>query len=48
VVAPDVVDTVRKAGGKPMSMSTEQTRVLVQRDVDRWTKLIRDADIKAE
>jgi len=48
VVAPDVVDTFRKAGGKPMSLSTEQTRVLVQRDVDRWTKLIRDADIKAE
>jgi tripartite-type tricarboxylate transporter receptor subunit TctC len=48
VVAPDVVDTFRKAGGKPVSLSTEQTRVLVQRDVDRWTKLIRDADIKAE
>ncbi len=48
VAAPDVVDTFRKAGGKPMSLNADQTRALVQRDVERWTKLIRDADIKAE
>ncbi len=48
IAVPDVVDTFRKAGGKPMSLNAEQTRVLVQRDVERWTKLIRDADIKAE
>ena len=48
VAAPDVVDTFRKAGGKPMSLNAELTRALVQRDVERWTKLIRDADIKAE
>ena len=48
IAAPDVVDTFRKAGGKPMSLNAEQTRTLVQRDVERWTKLIRDADIKAE
>ena len=48
IAAPDVVDTFRKAGGKPMSLNAEQTRALVQRDVERWTKLIRDADIKAE
>jgi len=48
IAAPDVVDAFRKAGGKPMSLNAEQTRALVQRDVDRWTKLIRDADIKAE
>ena len=48
ITSPDVADTFRKAGGKPMSLNTDQTRALVQRDVDRWTKLIRDADIKAE
>ena len=48
IAAPDVIDTFRKAGGKPMSLNADQTRALVQRDVDRWTKLIRDADIKAE
>jgi tripartite-type tricarboxylate transporter receptor subunit TctC len=48
IAAPDVVDTFRKAGGRPMSLNADQTRALVLRDVDRWTKLIRDADIKAE
>ena len=48
IAAPDVVDTFRKAGGRPMSLNADQTRALVQRDVERWTKLIRDADIKAE
>ena len=37
IAAPDVVDTFRKAGGKPMSLNADQTRALVQRDVDRWT-----------
>lgn len=48
IAAPDVVDIFRKAGGKPMSLNTAETRALVQRDVERWTKLVRDADIKAE
>jgi tripartite-type tricarboxylate transporter receptor subunit TctC len=46
--APDVAETFRKAGGRPLSMNADDTRVLVQRDAQRWTKLIRDADIKAE
>ena len=48
IAAPDVTDAFRKAGGKPMSLNVSETRALVQRDVERWTKLIRDADIKAE
>jgi tripartite-type tricarboxylate transporter receptor subunit TctC len=43
-----VMETFRKAGGKPMSLSIAETKALVQRDVQRWTKLIRDADINAE
>jgi hypothetical protein len=31
-----------------MTLNTEQTRALVKRDVDRWTKLVRDIGIKAE
>jgi hypothetical protein len=30
------------------TLNAEQTRALVQRDADRWTKLIRDADKEAE
>jgi len=48
IAAPDVTEAFRKAGGKPMSLSASDTRALVQRDVQRWTRLIRDADIKAE
>lgn len=48
IAAPEVVDIFRKAGGKPMILNTSETRALVQRDVERWTKLVRDADIKAE
>jgi tripartite-type tricarboxylate transporter receptor subunit TctC len=48
IAAPDVVDIFRKAGGRPMDLSPGETRALVQADVRRWTKLIRDAAIKAE
>ena len=46
--APDVAETFRKAGGRPLSLNADETRTLVQRDAQRWTKLIRDADINAE
>ena len=48
IAAPDVTEAFRKAGGKPMSLDTADTRALVQRDVERWTRLIRDAGIKLE
>lgn len=48
IASPEVMETFRKAGGKPMSLSIAETKALVQRDVQRWTKLIRDADINAE
>ncbi len=48
IAAPDVTEAFRKAGGKPMSLTLAETRALVERDVQRWTRLIRDADIKSE
>ena len=48
IAAPDVADAFRKAGGKPISLGVADTRALVQRDVQRWTRLIREADIRAE
>ena len=44
----DLQEIFRKAGGKPLTLSAEQTRALVLRDVDRWTKLVRDIGIKAD
>ncbi len=48
IAAPDVMDAFRKAGGKPMNLDAAETGSLVQRDVVRWTKLVRDAGIKVE
>jgi tripartite-type tricarboxylate transporter receptor subunit TctC len=48
VQAPDLVETFRKAGGKPLALSADQARALVKRDVDRWSKITRDLDIKPE
>ncbi|MDP3702021.1 MAG: tripartite tricarboxylate transporter substrate binding protein [Hylemonella sp.] len=48
IAQPDLQETFRKAGGKPLALSAEQTRALVRRDVERWSKLVRDIGIKAE
>ena len=48
IAMPDVVDAFRNAGGRPLALSVAETRALVQRDVQRWTRLIREADIRAE
>ncbi len=48
ISAPDVIDIFRKAGGRPLALNPADTRALVKRDVDRWTKLTRDLDIKPE
>ena len=37
-----------KAGGKPLSLDAGAERALVRRDVERWTKLVRDIGIKAD
>lgn len=47
IAQPELQETFRKAGGKPLVLSTEQTSALVRRDVERWTKLVRDIGIKA-
>jgi tripartite-type tricarboxylate transporter receptor subunit TctC len=48
VVQPEVVDIFRKAGGKPLALSLADTRALVQGDIERWGKLVRELDIKPE
>ena len=48
IAQPDLQETFRKAGGKPLQLDAEQTRALVRRDVERWSKLVRDLGIKAE
>jgi tripartite-type tricarboxylate transporter receptor subunit TctC len=45
---PEVMERFEKAGGKPMALVGDEARALVRRDVERWTKLIADAGIKAD
>jgi tripartite-type tricarboxylate transporter receptor subunit TctC len=45
---PEVMERFEKAGGKPMALVGDDARALVRRDVERWTKLIGDAGIKAD
>ncbi|MBI2726121.1 MAG: tripartite tricarboxylate transporter substrate binding protein [Polaromonas sp.] len=48
IASRDVSDTFRKAGGRSLSLSLPETRALVKRDTEFWSKLIRELDIKAE
>jgi tripartite-type tricarboxylate transporter receptor subunit TctC len=44
----DLRETFRKAGGKPLSLDAAAERALVRRDVERWTRLVRETGIKAD
>ena len=48
VVAPDVVETFTKAGGKPLALSAAETRTLVRSDVEQWSQLVRKLDIRPD
>jgi tripartite-type tricarboxylate transporter receptor subunit TctC len=45
---PDVVSRFEKAGATPMNLSIAETEALVKRDIEKWTKLIRAAGIRAD
>ena len=48
IASKEVIDIFRKAGGRPLSLSLVDSQALVRRDVERWSKLIRELDIKPE
>ncbi len=48
IASRDVSDIFRKGGGRSLSLSLAETRALVKRDVEYWSKLIRTLDIKPE
>lgn len=45
VAMPEVAALFAKTGGRTMNLSPAETEALIKRDVDRWTKLIRDAGL---
>ena len=48
IADPELREVFTKAGGKPMTISVEQTSAMLRRDVDRWTSLIRAANISLD
>lgn len=48
IAEPELREVFAKAGGKPMTISVEQTSAMLKRDVDRWTALIRAANISLD
>jgi tripartite-type tricarboxylate transporter receptor subunit TctC len=45
---PEVKDTFTKAGGRPLPLSADESRAMLSRDLERWTKLVRAAGLKAD
>lgn len=48
IATPELQDTFRKAGGSPMNISVADTKTMLARDVQRWTGLIRAANISLD
>ncbi len=47
VAMPEVAELFAKTGGQVLRLSPAETDALIRKDVERWTKLIKDADISA-
>lgn len=45
---PDVSELFAKTGGRVLKLSPEETEKLVRSDVERWTKLIKEAGVTAD
>jgi tripartite-type tricarboxylate transporter receptor subunit TctC len=46
--APDLADIFTKAGGRALNLSLAEARALVKRDVEQWTRLVKEIGIKPE
>ena len=46
--APDVQATWEKHGTETMSMTPEETEAFLRAEIEKWTKVVKDANIKLE
>jgi len=44
----EIKEIFTMAGGRPLPLSAEDTRSILARDLERWTRLVRAAGLKAE
>ncbi len=45
---PEVKEVFTKAGGRPLPMGADELRAMHGRDLERWTRLVRAAGLKAD
>ena len=45
---PELKDAFTKAGGRPLPLAADEARALLARDLERWTRLVRAAGLKAD
>lgn len=48
IAMPEVMDSFVKAGGKPLALSQSDTHALVRKDVERWSRTVRELGIQPE
>lgn len=48
ITDPVLQESFRSRGGTPLNLNPAQTRTVVKRDVERWSKLVREIGIKAD
>ncbi|MGJ7533257.1 MULTISPECIES: Bug family tripartite tricarboxylate transporter substrate binding protein [unclassified Variovorax] len=48
IAMPEVMDSFVKAGGKPLALSQPDTHALVRKDVERWSRTVRELGIQPE
>ena len=48
IAMPEVMDSFVKVGGKPLALSQADTRALVRKDVERWSRTVRELGIQPE
>jgi tripartite-type tricarboxylate transporter receptor subunit TctC len=44
----EVKDIFTKAGGRPLPLNADESRAMLARDLERWTRLVRAAGLKAD
>jgi tripartite-type tricarboxylate transporter receptor subunit TctC len=48
IASTDTAAVFTKAGGRPLALSADESKALVRRDIERWTRLIKTIGIKPE
>ncbi len=48
VSSPEIAAAFEKRGARPMRLSPRDTEEFVQREIDKWTQLIRSAGLSAD